>query len=226
MSARKAEHFIDGVLKFQREVYPNDKALYRELSIAQAPETMFIGCADSRVVPELLTQQGPGGLFVVRNAGNIIPPYGPDPGGVTASIEYGVSVLGVPDIVVCGHSGCGAMTALLNGVEKLQSLPAVARWLHYADGALCALNQGQVFADKAARLNAIVHENVLTQLDNLLTHPVVSRAIAAGQLRLHGWVYDIGSGVVETYDAKVRQFVPISSAPFSCATPRCRADGE
>ena len=95
---RKQEHFIDGVLRFQRDVFPNEKALYRELSIAQAPQTLFIGCADSRVVPELLTQQGPGGLFVVRNAGNIIPPYGPDPGGVTASIEYGVSVLGVPDI--------------------------------------------------------------------------------------------------------------------------------
>ena len=219
MSARKQEHFIDGVLKFQREVYPNDKALYRELSIAQAPETMFIGCADSRVVPELLTQQGPGGLFVVRNAGNIIPPYGPDPGGVTASIEYGVSVLGVKDVVVCGHSGCGAMTALLNGVEKLQSLPAVARWLHYADGALAALHNGQAHEDEEARLNAIVHENVLTQLDNLITHPVVKKAIDAGQIRLHGWVFDIGTGGVETYDAQDKKFVPLNQSPFSNATP-------
>jgi carbonic anhydrase len=216
---RKQEHFIDGVLRFQRDVFPNEKALYRELSIAQAPQTLFIGCADSRVVPELLTQQGPGGLFVVRNAGNIIPPYGPDPGGVTASIEYGVSVLGVPDIVVCGHSGCGAMTALVNGVEKLESLPSVARWLHYADGAMGVLHNGQDFADDAARLNAVVHENVLTQLDNLVTHPVVRKAIDAGQIRLHGWVFDIGTGGVETYDAQVKQFVPLSSAPFSNATP-------
>jgi len=212
------DHIIDGVLKFQREVFPNDKALYRELSITQAPEAMFIGCADSRVVPELLTQQGPGGLFVVRNAGNIIPPGSTDPGGVTASIEYGVSVLGIRDIVVCGHSGCGAMTALMNGIDKLNGLPAVARWLHYADGALDGV-KGMTFADDASRLDAIVHENVLAQLDNLLTHPPVHKAIEAGQLRLHGWVYDIGSGGVETYDAEVRRFVSISSAPFSSATP-------
>jgi carbonic anhydrase len=214
----KMNHIIDGVLKFQREVYPNEKALYRELSIAQAPETMFIGCADSRVVPELLTQQGPGGLFVVRNAGNIIPPGTTDPGGVTASIEYAVSVLGIKDIVVCGHSGCGAMTALMNGVEKLSDLPAVARWLHYADGALDGI-EGISFADDAAKLNAVIHENVLAQLDNLLTHPPVKKAIEAGQLRLHGWVYDIGSGGVETYDAAVQRFVAISAAPFSSATP-------
>jgi len=219
MTTRKQEHFIDGVLRFQREVFPNEKALYHELSIAQSPETMFIGCADSRVVPELLTQQGPGGLFVVRNAGNIIPPYGPDPGGVTASIEYGVSVLGVLDLVVCGHSGCGAMTALVSGVEKLEALPSVARWLHYADGALQPLQNGQEFADDAARLNAVVHENVLTQLDNLVTHPVVRKAIDAGQIQLHGWVFDIATGGVETYDARVKQFVPLSSAPFSNATP-------
>jgi len=218
MSTRKSEHFINGVLRFQREVFPNEKALYRELSISQAPQTMFIGCADSRVVPELLTQQGPGGLFTVRNAGNIIPPYGPDPGGVTASIEYGVSVLGVPDIVVCGHSGCGAMTALMNGVEKLEALPSVARWLHYADGALQSL-QGEEFADEGERLNAIVHENVLTQLDNLITHPVVKKAIDAGQIRLHGWVFDIGTGGVETYDAQDKKFVPLNQSPFSNATP-------
>ncbi len=214
----KMDHIIDGVLKFQREVYPNDKALYRDLSITQAPEAMFIGCADSRVVPELLTQQGPGGLFVVRNAGNIIPPGTTDPGGVTASIEYAVSVLGIKDIVVCGHSGCGAMTALMNGIDKLDALPAVARWLHYADGALDGV-KGMTFADEHAKLDAIVHENVLAQLDNLLTHPPVKKAIEAGQLRLHGWVYDIGSGGVETYDAEVRRFVAISSAPFSSATP-------
>jgi len=216
------DHIIDGVLKFQREVFPNEKALYRELSIAQAPEAMFIGCSDSRVVPELLTQQGPGGLFVVRNAGNIVPPHGPEPGGVTASIEYAVSVLGIRDIVLCGHSGCGAMTALVNGIDKidkLDQLPAVAKWLHYADGALSAIADPKKFQTDAERLNAVVHENVLTQLDNLLTHRVVHNAIDAGQLRLHGWVYDIASGAVETYDAQSQRFVALSAAPFASATP-------
>lgn len=211
------DHIIDGVLRFQREVYPNRKALYQQLSIAQAPEAMFIGCADSRVVPEMLTQQGPGGLFVVRNAGNIIPPYGPEPGGVTASIEYAVSVLGVPDIVVCGHSGCGAMTALLSGAEKLKQLPAVAKWLHYADAARDAVAEPRTFESDQARLDALVHENVLAQLDNLLTHPVVAQAIDARQLRLHGWVFDIANGAVEIYDAQAASFVPIGSAPFASA---------
>lgn len=213
----KINHLIDGVLKFQREVFPNDRQLYRDLASGQAPQTMFIGCSDSRVVPELVTQQGPGGLFVVRNAGNIIPPEGPEPGGVTASIEYAVSVLGVKDIVVCGHTGCGAMTALANGIDKLGSTPAVARWLHYADNALESI-QEMSFADESSRVDALVHENVLTQLDNLLTHPPVKKAIDAGTLRLHGWVYELGTGGVQTYDAEMHRFVAISSAPNASAT--------
>ena len=222
------EHIIDGVLRFQREVYPNHDALFGELALAQAPLAMFIGCADSRIVPEMLTDQGPGSLFVVRNAGNIVPPQSNEPGGVTASIEYAVAVLGIPDIVICGHSGCGAMTAVLRGAEQLEKLPAVARWLHYADAAREAV--AEAYADGEAteetRLEALVRENVLAQLDNILTHPVVAAAVERKQLRLHGWVYDIGSGRVDTYDARVRRFVPISGDPFVSATPRAESLGE
>ena len=210
------EHIIDGVLRFQREVYPNSAALYRELAISQSPQAMFIGCADSRIVPEVFTGQGPGSLFVVRNAGNIIPPSSTIPGGVTASIEYAVSVLGIPDIIVCGHTGCGAMTALLNGTQNLENLPNVARWLHYADNALAADQRDAPFE---ARLDAIVHENVLTQLDNLLTHPSVAAAIHNKLLRVHGWVYDIGSGRVDNYDASMGKFVPLTAESFGDATP-------
>lgn len=213
------EHIIDGVLRFQREVHPNNTALYRELAIAQSPQAMFIGCADSRIVPEVFTGQGPGSLFVVRNAGNIIPPSSTIPGGVTASIEYAVSVLGIPDIIVCGHSGCGAMTAILNGAQSLDKLPNVARWLHYADAALAAVDAEQRDAPFASRLDAIVHENVLTQLDNLLTHPAVADAIHNKQLRVHGWVYDIGSGRVDNYDARIQRFVPLTAESFADATP-------
>jgi carbonic anhydrase len=213
------ERIVNGVLKFQREVYPNSKALFRELSMSQAPAALFIGCADSRVVPEMLTQQGPGDLFVVRNAGNIVPPYGPEPGGVTASIEYAVSVLGVPDVVICGHSGCGAMTALMNGRDKLENLPAVAKWLHYADNARKVLEENPSLPPEK-QLDALVHKNVLAQLANLLTHPVVAKAVQAKQVRVHGWVYEIGTGAVSTYDAQTSQFVPLSSAPFASATPQ------
>ena len=213
------EHIIDGVLRFQREVYPNSAALYRELAISQSPQAMFIGCADSRIVPEVFTGQGPGSLFVVRNAGNIIPPSSTIPGGVTASIEYAVSVLGIPDIIVCGHTGCGAMTAILNGAQSLNKLPNVARWLHYADNALAAVDADHPGATFEDRLDAIVHENVLTQLDNLLTHPVVADAIHNKQLRVHGWVYDIGSGSVDNYDASIQKFVPLTAESFGDATP-------
>jgi carbonic anhydrase len=222
------EHIIDGVLRFQREVYPNQEALFHSLALAQKPSALFIGCSDSRIVPELLTGQGPGELFVVRNAGNIIPPHSNEPGGVTASIEYAVAVLGIPDVVICGHSGCGAMTAILRGAEQLEQLPAVARWLHYADHARDAVarefgpgdknDHGNDPATEAKKLNALVHENVLAQLDNILTHPKVAAAVEKKQLRLHGWVYDIGSGRVDTYDARVRKFVPIGGDPFANAT--------
>lgn len=213
------EHIIDGVLRFQREVHPNREALYRKLAIAQSPQAMFIGCADSRVVPEIFTGQDPGSLFVVRNAGNIIPPSSTEPGGVTASIEYAVAVLGIPDIIVCGHSSCGAMTAILNGAQNLTKLPAVARWLHYADAALAAVDQDHAAAPEAARLDALIHENVLTQLDNLLTHPSVGEAIRNKQLRVHGWVYDIGTGRVDNYDARTGKFLPLSASAFADATP-------
>src|SRR5450432_2110052 len=213
------DHIIDGVLRFQREVHVNREALFHNLALGQSPEAMFIGCADSRIVPEMLTQQGPGSLFVVRNAGNIVPPHSREPGGVTASIEYAVAVLGIPDIVICGHSGCGAMTAVLQGGEQLERLPAVARWLHYVDAARDTVEAQHSEAPHDEQLSLLVHENVLVQLDHLLTHPVVAAGIQNKQLRMHGWVYDIGSGSVETYDARVRKFLPIGADAVANATP-------
>lgn len=212
------KHIIDGVLRFQREVHVNREAMFHELALGQSPTAMFIGCADSRIVPEILTQQDPGSLFVVRNAGNIVPPSSTEPGGVTASIEYAVAVLGIQDIVLCGHSGCGAMQAILRGTTQLEKLPAVARWLHYADAARDAA-AAESYGSEGDHLNALVRENVLAQLDNLLTHPVVREALHKKQLRVHGWVYDIATGLVETYDARVGQFVAITGDPFADATP-------
>lgn len=213
------DQIIEGVLRFQREVHPRGESLFHELALGQSPSAMFIGCADSRMVPEMVTQQGPGSLFVVRNAGNIVPPHSPEPGGVTASIEYAVAVLGIPDIVICGHSGCGAMTAILRGAQQLEKLPAVARWLHYADAARDRVAAEHADAPEELKLCALIRENVLAQLDNLLTHPVVAEAVRNRQLRLHGWVYDIGSGSVETYDSHSGKFVSIGEGSLAHATP-------
>ena len=211
------KRIIDGVLKFQTEVFPNQKALFQQLSKGQRPQALFIGCSDSRVIPELFMQQGPGDLFVVRNAGNIVPPYAVAPGGVSASIEYAVAVLGVPDIVVCGHSGCGAMTAILSGSEKLKALPEVSRWLSFASAATQVIQDHHAHKDDSAKLDILVRENVLAQLVNLLTHPVVSNAVAAKEVRLHGWVFDIAMGAVLTYDAEAGDFVPLTHASFVVA---------
>ncbi len=211
------ERIIDGVLKFQRDVYPSQKSLFQQLSNMQRPQALFIGCADSRVVPELFMQQGPGDLFVVRNAGNIVPPFAVAPGGVSASIEYAVAVLGVPDIIVCGHSGCGAMTAILRGGEQLEALPAVAKWLHFSDAAKQIVAKRNKGDDDEVKLSALICENVLTQLDHLLTHPAVAAAVKAKEVRLHGWVFDIATGRVMTYDVKSGEFIPLTQASFASA---------
>ena len=213
------EHIIDGVLRFQREVYPRRKELFQELARGQSPSVLFIGCSDSRVVPEMVTQQEPGSLFVVRNAGNLVPPHSPEPNGVAASVEYAVKVLAIRDIVICGHSGCGAMSAILRGSDGLEQLPAIAGWLQYADRARDHVLRSHASADEHDRLAALVGENVLVQLENLLTHPPVANALEKRQLRIHGWVYDIGSGAISTYSARAGQFVPIADDPLAHATP-------
>ncbi|AUH53475.1 carbonic anhydrase [Chromobacterium sp. ATCC 53434] len=202
---------IDGFLKFQQEAFPKRSELFRKLATSQNPSVLFITCSDSRVVPELLTQQEPGDLFVIRNAGNIVPGYGPEPGGVTATVEYAVAALGVSDIVICGHSDCGAMTAI-SSCACLDHLPAVAGWLRHADAAK-AVNAGRGHASAQDRLDGMVRENVIAQLANIKTHPSVALALEQGRLRLHGWVYDIESGTIETLDGAAKRFVPLADFP-------------
>lgn len=209
------QQLIDGFLKFQREAFPERSDLFHSLAGQQTPKALFITCSDSRVVPELLTQQEPGELFVIRNAGNIVPFYGPEPGGVSATIEYAVAVLGVEDIVVCGHSDCGAMTALAQG-HDLSHLPAVAAWLRHAQAAH-TFNELHPHACHHDHVEGLVRENVRVQLRNLATHPSVATALAQGRLRLHGWVYDIATGGIEALDSRTQTFQPLSRATAPAA---------
>ncbi|MEU6050397.1 carbonic anhydrase [Streptomyces xanthochromogenes] len=186
------QDLAEGVARFQRGVFPAKAELFAHLATTHRPGTLFIGCSDARVVPELLTQSEPGELFVIRTAGNLVPAYTPGADGVAASVEYAVGVLGVRDIVVCGHSACGAMTALAEG-HDLAALPAVADWLRHADAAPAHAG--------TADLAALVRGNVRAQLANLATHPLVARALAEQRLTLHGWVYDIPTGSIEELDA-------------------------
>jgi carbonic anhydrase len=213
---------IEGVLRFQKEVHGPRQALFSQLGEAQAPFALFIACSDSRVVPELLTQREPGEIFVVRNAGNIIPSYGPAAGGVSASIEYAVAGIGIEDVVVCGHSDCGAMKAILRE-NRLEKMPAVASWTKHAAAAKEVVKATlPPDASEQTKLNALVHENVLCQLRNLQTHPMVAAKLATGRLRLYGWVYNIENGTVDTYDAETGRFVPLAPGEPVYATPKLR----
>ncbi|ONG07132.1 cyanase, partial [Escherichia coli] len=156
----------------------------------------------------------PGDLFVIRNAGNIVPSYGPEPGGVSASVEYAVAALRVSDIVICGHSNCGAMTAIAS-CQCMDHMPAVSHWLRYADSAR-VVNEARPHPDLPSKAAAMVRENVIAQLANLQTHPSVRLALEEGRIALHGWVYDIESGSIAAFDGATRQFVPLAANPRVC----------
>ncbi len=161
------QHIIEGFLSFQKEIFPQRKELFRSLASSQNPKALFISCSDSRLVPELVTQQEPGQLFVIRNAGNIVPPFGPEPGGVSATIEYAVVALGVTDIVICGHSNCGAMKAIADNAD-LEPMPAVSHWLRYSDAAKAVVEK-KTWDKPIDKVNAMVQENVFAQLSNIKT---------------------------------------------------------
>lgn len=200
------ENVLKGLLKFQKEVFAKKKELFAALSKQQKPSVLFVTCSDSRIDPSLLTQTDPGDLFIIRNAGNLIPTYGAAIGGSTATIEYGVSVLQVKDIIVCGHTDCGAMKGLLHP-EKLQELPAVKAWLQHAETTVRIVKDHYAHLKGDELFAATIRENVLVQLDHLKTHPAVATRMRRGDLRLHGWVYSIGTGEVWVYDWEKKDFV-------------------
>lgn len=205
------DKIIEGVLKFGHEVFPAYTKLFDKLASGQEPEVLMITCADSRVDPALFTQSRPGDLFVCRNAGNIVPPWGRSDESNTASIEYAVKVLGVSEIVVCGHSDCGAMKGALNP-DSLDALPKVAGWLEHSRAAVDAARKRNPQLSDTALLQTATEENVLLQLQHLRTHPSVAAALASGKLRLHGWVYDIGSGRILAHDPEAGRFEPLEGA--------------
>jgi carbonic anhydrase len=206
--------FVDRILKglsrFQKRVYPKHRDLFQKLALGQRPEALFITCADSRIDPCMLTQTKPGDLFISRVIGNIVPPYPDAIGGVSATIEYAVGVLGVVDIIVCGHTDCGVMKGVLNP-EPLEPLTSVSAWLNYAQPARDAVAQNQKTQGELEFLLALTERNVVEQLANLRTHPSVIARLEQGDLRLHGWVYDLGEGVVTAYDPEKAAFARLES---------------
>lgn len=202
------QKLVRGIHQFQTEYFRPQQERFARLTTGQKPETLFISCSDSRISPTVLTQSEPGDVFILRNAGNIAPPYGTSNGGEAATVEYAVSALGVKDIIVCGHTYCGAMKALLNP-DMVAELPAVAEWLAFAETTREIIHANYSHLDEDAQFRAAIEENVLVQLENLRTHPSVARKVEAGEIHLHGWVYKIETGDVFSFDPGEGQFLPL-----------------
>lgn len=198
-------NLLPGLRKYSESVFPKQQNLFESLSQGQKPHTLMITCSDSRIDPCLLTQTKPGEIFVIRNAGNIVPPFGASHGGEEAAIEFAIEGLGVRNIVICGHSKCGAMAALMDQVN-LEELPSVKRWLSHAQATRkrmkTLMNDGEV------HLSEVIEQNVLVQVDNLKTHPSVSNALQTGQVQIYGWVYQFERGSVGVYDPQTKGFLP------------------
>lgn len=194
---------LKGIQKFSKDIYPGQAKLFNELGQGQKPHTMFITCSDSRIDPNLITQTKPGEIFVLRNAGNIVPSYGSSNGGEESAIEFGIDGLGVKNIVICGHSKCGAMSGLLNGLDS-SVLPSTAKWLKHASKTKEAATKNNEC------LSGCIETNVLMQIENLKTHRAVQQKIAAGKLELYAMVYHLEKGVVTLYDKKEKKFRNIS----------------
>jgi len=218
------QQLIDGYARFRSEVFPKRASLFQNLAEHQKPSTLFITCSDSRIVPDMILQTNPGDLFICRNAGNIVPPYGEANGGVSATIEYAVMALGVQNIIVCGHSDCGAMKAVLSG-KKHDTMPTVDSWLQHSHSALQLLQseapQHQQWTLKE-NLRALTRANVVSQLHHLRTHPSVAAGLTKGALNIYGWVYSIHSGEIQNFNSQQGRFLSIdgNTVPEPVTQPR------
>lgn len=204
------QKLVKGVHQFQRGVFGSQREFFEKLVSGQRPMALFVTCSDSRINPNLITQTEPGDLFILRNAGNIVPSHAGTGGGEAATIEFALGVLNVPDIIVCGHSHCGAMKALIGNRSDLENLPATRAWLGHAEATRRIMQEKYRHLEGGALLTACVEENVLVQLENLRTHPVVAAALARRAVNLHGWVYKIETGEVFAFDPDQGQFIPLS----------------
>lgn len=207
------QKLIDGVHRFARQEFGQHRELFRRLADqGQKPHALFITCADSRVVAELITHSRPGDLFVVKNVGNIVPPAHVTgaTNSTAAAIEFAVDQLQVSDVVVCGHSQCGAMEALVSGLPADPPMPHLAEWLEVAAPVRQVIcERYRHIADVSGRCTAAAEENVLFALENLHSYPCVQRGLAAGALRLHGWFFKIATAELFAYDPDVQQFAPL-----------------
>jgi carbonic anhydrase len=200
------KHLLSGHVRFRTEYFANEAAFLRQLATeGQRPSALYIGCSDSRVIPELLTSSAPGELFVVRNIANVVPTLHHPDASVGAAIDYAVEVLKVPHIIVCGHDGCGGVKAALDGIDKVKHLVSLHDWL--GEVVPAATTARTLASNPAELLRAAVEENVLDSMEKLLSFPAVERGVNSGAITMHGWVFDLAEGALRVYDASSEEFV-------------------
>lgn len=202
---------LEGLKQFQTSYFDLNRELFEELAHGQSPRILFITCSDSRIDPNLITQAKVGELFVIRNAGNIIPPYGATNGGEGATIEYAIQALGVDQVIVCGHFHCGAMKGLLKLQALADEMPLVYNWLQQAEATRRIVKDNYKELAGEELIDITVAENVLNQLDNIQTYPIIRSRLHSGAISLHGWIYRIETGEVLAYDPVQHDFVPPQS---------------
>jgi carbonic anhydrase len=203
------KRLIEGHKKFLAEVFPARKSHFHLLAEGQTPEWLFITCADSRVLPDLILGTAPGDLFISRSIGNVVPITSHDVDGVTATIEYAVEVLKVRHAIVCGHSDCGALKAALDR-KSLENLPKARRWLDHVQAAFAYRQPLNPADGESAELASLIRGNVVAQLKNLQAQISVRHAMGEGRLTVHGWYYDILTGRIEEYDEGLKRFVALA----------------
>jgi carbonic anhydrase len=214
------KRIIDGLNDFHDNYFSSNRELFEQLSQAQSPEVLFITCSDSRIDPCLITQSPPGELFVLRNIGNIIPTYGTLNCGEGAAVEYAVGGLGIKDIIICGHSHCGAMRGLLQIGSLAQQMPLVYDWLrHHAESTRRVVLDNYSGYPQEKLLKIAIEQNVLTQIENLETYPIIRSRMHSGKLTLHAWIYEIESGAVFVYDASNGIFKLLENRSFPVPNP-------
>ncbi|MBD2169197.1 carbonic anhydrase [Calothrix membranacea FACHB-236] len=223
---------IRGLREFQSSYFPANEELFEQLSLGQKPRVLFITCSDSRIDPNLITQAGLGELFVIRNAGNIIPPFGATNGGEGATIEYAIQALDIQQIIVCGHSHCGAMKGLMK-LDKLRvEMPLVHDWLKYAEATRRLVKDNYSNYEGEELLEIIIAENVLTQIENLRTYPAIRSKLHQKQLSIYAWIYQIETGEVLAYNPQQHAYVllpnhlPPSEIDETLISPSLTSDGD
>lgn len=202
------QKLVKGIHSFQKGFFATHRELFEQLATAgQQPETLFITCSDSRVVPTLITNAAPGELFIVRNVGNVVPT--PDlPGGNAAAIQYAVEVLQVENVIICGHTQCGAVQAILEP-ERVAHLEYVKRWVNGTMRVKRVIEEKYAHLSGEQKLTAAAQENVLAQLENLRVYPFIAKRLESGKLRVSGWIYDVGKGEIFSYDPEQGEFLQL-----------------